>query len=137
MSEFKSVKKNQKEDSQVFAFSNFFEQWKICCSNWKFLLKKDNLVSMESRTTYNFVSTDLHEFQMGGIITPTRKILSMMYKISHSFWYLSFMVYPKNISCGSNYAANMTFVKVDRNNIITRFIILFSDKSHFRTKILF
>eukprot|EP00493_Phyllostaurus_siculus_P021477 UN21804 len=74
---------------------------------------------------------------MGGIITPTRNILSIMYELSHSFWYLRFIVYPKNISCGSNYAANMTFEKVDRNNIITRFIIIFSDKSHFRTKVLF
>lgn len=109
----------------------FSEQWKICCSNWRILLKNETLVSIENQTTYryHFVSIDFHEFQMVGIITLTRKVLSMMHKLSHAFWYLSFIVYPRNISCGSNFAANMTFVKVDWNNTITRFIILFGDKA--------
>ena len=53
----------------------------------------------------------------------------MVYKLSQAFWYLSSMVYPQNIFCESNYASNMTLVKFDSNNIITRFI--------FRKKILF
>ena len=73
----------KKEDSRDFAISNFFEQWKICCSNWKFLLKVESLVSIEGETRYlnnYFVSIDFYEFENDGIITPTMKIFFMKNK---------------------------------------------------------
>ena len=65
---------NIKEDSRDFAISNFFEQWKICCLNWNFLLKMESLVSIEDGTRHHFVSIDFHHFEIVGIITPTMKI---------------------------------------------------------------
>ena len=89
-----------KEDSRLFTISNFFEQWKICCSNWKFLLEMNTLVSIENETRSQLVSIDFHEFQIDGTITPTWKILSMKHKSSHAFQCFNFMLYLKSRSCG-------------------------------------
>ena len=37
----------------------------------------DFLVLIENGTKNNFVSINFHEFKIDGVITPTRKILSM------------------------------------------------------------
>ena len=66
-----------KEDSRDFAISNVFEQWKICCLNWKFLLKMESLVSIEDETRYHFVSLEIHKFEIDSTMTPTMKIFCM------------------------------------------------------------
>ena len=112
------------EDSRVFTILNFFEQWKMCCSNWKFLLEIYSLVSIENETRSQLVSIDFHEFQIAALITSTWKILSMNHKSSYAFQCFNLMFYLKGRSCGSDYAPNLRFVKVDRNGIIMYFIIL-------------
>ena len=60
-----------KENPGVFSILNFFEQWKICCLNWNFLLKMESLVSIENRIRHHFVSIKFNQFEMDSIIAPT------------------------------------------------------------------
>ena len=105
--------------------------------SWIISFGKQFLVLLENGTRRHFVSIDFHEFKIEGIITPTMTMLSIKNKYSHVFWYLSFILHLKNITCGSDYAANLMFTKVDWNSIIMCFIILIAWKTHFHTKILF
>ena len=73
----------------------------------------DSLVPIENGRKHHFVSIDFHEFQIDGIITPTRKILSVKHKSPHAFLYLTLMLYLKNVPCGSDYAINLMLVRVD------------------------
>ena len=120
-----------------FCHLKFFEQWKICCSNWKFLLKMVSLVSTEDGTRYHFVSIDFHEFEIYGISTLTTKLFQWKNKWYHAFWHLSFIFHLKSIHCGSDFAVNLMISKAGWKVIITYFTIQMDWKNHFREKIQF
>ena len=101
------------------------------------LLKIESLVSIEDGTRYHCVSTEVHEFEIDNTITPTMKIFCMKNKTFHTLWHLNFIFHVKRFHCGTDYTVNLMIVKVDWNVIMSCFIILMDEKSHFRAKIAF
>ena len=97
----------------------------------------ESLVSIKDATRYHFVSIQFHEVEIDSTIRPTMKIFRMKNKYFHTFWHFKFIFHVKSFHCGSDYAVNLMIVKVDWNVIITCFIILMDEKSHFHAKITF
>ena len=124
--------------------SNFLRQikiWTTRCSTTIIFLEsfKDMFTSCELRIEQDIIfSIGFHDFEIWGIIAPTRAIINFNEgQITYTFQSLNYILYLKRVSCGYGYTANLKFVKVDWNNIITSFTIPMDYKIHFPTKILF